>query len=309
VRPTALDDYAASQATGKFRHGWLANTPAASAARRAAKATVRPAAPPAKSGSGTGKALVRFPADLTNGGGALVRSAQSHAIYLVADNSFVGPDCNIVANCWGDPEGFLRDLGRSEFIHVTDQYVGTTLDNRYTVGTSAMIHYTQSVFPLSEAQILAFIHAAALITGQTGYDHIYHVFLPPLEDFPNSDIFCAYHASADFFDLGHVLYTVEPSQVFPTGCQVAPGSVNGLMVDSTNNLLSHEMFETITDPDGFSWFNSTMFALLDQEIGDECEFFVPGFFDPSTFRIGAKIYAVQSEYDNTKHACVTKPAD
>jgi hypothetical protein len=47
-----------------------------------------------------------------------------------------------------------------------------------------------------------------------------------LQDFPNSDVFCAYHASVAFFDLGHVLCTVEPSQALATGCQVAPGSVN-----------------------------------------------------------------------------------
>jgi hypothetical protein len=304
LRATPADDYAAREAKGKFRHGWIANTPAA-AAQRGIALTTRSGTSSAKLAATSNKAAPRYPADLTYTGGALVTTAQSHAIYMISDNP-TGFDCNVIATCWGDPEGFLRDLGRSEFIHVTDQYVGTVANNRYTVGTGAKVQYAQ-VFTLTDNDILAAVHATALVTGQTGYAHIYHVFLPPFQNFPNSDIFCAYHASADFADLGHVLYTVEPSQAVATGCQVAPGSINGSLVDSTNNLLSHEMFETITDPDGFSWYNTSSLPLFELEIGDVCNFVTPNLFDVPTFRIGNKSYAVQSEYDNSKHACVTKP--
>ena len=116
---------------------------------------------------------------------------------------------------------------------------------------------------------------------------------------------CAYHGSADFADIGHVLYTVEPYQNIPD-CKVQPGSVNGALVDSTDNSLSHELIETITNPNGDAWYNNTLITLFQSEIGDECSFFANGLFDPPTFRIGQKDYAVQSEYDNSKHACVTK---
>lgn len=46
-----------------------------------------------------------------------------------------------IASCWGDPEGFLNDLGKSDFIHVVDQYTGSTADDRYTVAnTHVMIN-------------------------------------------------------------------------------------------------------------------------------------------------------------------------
>jgi len=65
--------------------------------------------------------------DLTYHGGPLITSAQSYFLYL---------NCTPASTCWGDPSGFLTDLFASNFIHVTDQYVGTTANARYTVGSS-----------------------------------------------------------------------------------------------------------------------------------------------------------------------------
>lgn len=77
-------------------------------------------------------------------------------------------------------------------------------------------------------------------------------------------VFCAYHGSYTFSDIGNVFYTVEPyGDVFGVingapnyACDVgqqnpalntAP-TPNGVLVDSMSNMLSHETFETITDP-------------------------------------------------------------
>ena len=45
----------------------------------------------------------------------MVESAVSHAVYV---------NCN--ASCFGHPTKFLRNLQKSQLIHVTDQYVGAT---------------------------------------------------------------------------------------------------------------------------------------------------------------------------------------
>jgi hypothetical protein len=112
-----------------------------------------------------------------------------------------------------------------------------------------------------------------------------------------------------------VLYSVEPYQNVG-GCSVRPGTPNGQLVDSTNNTLSHETFETITDPDGSAWFNFTAVVLAFAEIGDECSFFVvlptsattaSSFFDPTVSTIGSHRYAVQPEYANNEHACASNP--
>lgn len=261
----------------------------------------------------------RYPGDLSYQGGAFVEHAQSHAVYVF--NKAV--NCTTAA-CWGNPEGFLQDLAESDFIHVTDQYVGRHDGNRYTVGSHASVALALPKVPLTDSNVLAVVHAVASQTKQTGYNHIYHVFLPPgtdecfdasftvcySPDNPATFFFCAYHSSIDFLDIGHVLYSVEPYQNV-RGCDVAPGSPNGQLADSTDSVLSHELFETITDPDGTAWWNRTSNALFGSEIGDECSFiiFLPGavYFDPPAFNIGDKKYAVQSEYDNSAHACTTGP--
>jgi hypothetical protein len=248
---------------------------------------------------------------------------QSHAIYMNPKGG-----CTI-AGCWGNPEGFLGDLGKSDFIHVVDQYTGSNADNRYTVSdTHFTINYRPSAAPFTDADMLAIVHAVAAQTGQSGYGNEYHVFLPPGQDEcfgrpithqqftvcyspddPKSFAFCAYHGSADFSDIGHILYSVEPFQDV-IGCSSRPGTPNGQLADSTNNVLSHELFETITDPDGTAWFNSLDNGLFGEEIGDECSFlfgFPPQAFDPSDVTLNGKSYVAQPEYNNAQHACTTSP--
>jgi hypothetical protein len=163
------------------------------------------------------------------------------------------------------------------------------------------------------------VHAVAKVTG-TGYGHIYHIFLPKgvdtcfdlsnvcySPDNPSSFFFCAYHGSVTFSDIGHVVYTVEPFQNVG-GCRVSTPAPNGQLADSTNSVLSHELFEAITDPDLNAWFNQTSLDLAGFEIGDECQPLSnsTGALDP-TFLINGKKYEVQTEYSNHYHACAVVP--
>jgi hypothetical protein len=254
-----------------------------------------------------------YPADVEYSKGKLVFTAQFHNAYV---------NCTTVATCWGDPGGFLSDLGKSSFIHVTDQYVGTTANNRYTVGTGAFVTYSLYGNTLYTEDILAIVHAVAKALKATGYGHIYNIFLPKgmdtcfdqttdcySPDNPANFYFCAYHSSATFSDIGHVLFTVQPYQDVP-GCYAAKPNPNSQLIDSTNSVLSHETFETITDPDPPSgWVNYSSLAEEGNEIADECEPLGDStfaFLDP-TFLINGKNYEVQLEYSNKYHACVSFP--
>jgi hypothetical protein len=251
-----------------------------------------------------------FNGDLFQNGGAVVESAESHDIYLAV------PGC-ATPSCYGDPETFLRDLGKSEFIHITDQYVHETASNRYTLGESAVVPLINPPKQLSDTDVQTFVHGVAAKSGETGYGHIYHVFIPPGQDecisiaaqICASNIFCAYHSSVDFPDIGHVLYSVEPFADVP-GCQVAPGTPNGTLVDTTNDVLSHELIETITDPDGTAWFDITSGGMFGEEIGDECVFVVfigqNAFSDPVVFDVDGRKYAIQPEYNNRAQACTAE---
>jgi len=167
--------------------------------------------------------------------------------------------------------------------------------------------------------------------GLSGYGQIYHVFLPQGTDvcFTTSYtpcyspdnlpawFFCAWHGSTDFADIGHVLYTVEPYQNIQY-CNVAPGP-NGQLADSTNSVLSHETFETITDPDvsqaASGWFQKLNVQIFGNEIADECQtlywpngfFTSPEYFGTDTFSVEGRTYAVQTEYNNARHACTMAP--
>ena len=261
----------------------------------------------------------RYPADLQYHGGPVVQYATQHAL-------FVNPTSSCLPNsCWGDPIGFLTDLGRSGFIRITDPYVGAHQENRYTVGDSYYFPYAPSAGagkPFTNLDLAIAAYSVAAQTGGFGNNNIYHLFLVPGQDvcfdttfstcYSPDNLkawaFCAYHGSVHDSAGNVVLYTVEPYQNV-SGCNVRPGTPNGQLIDSTNNVLSHELIETITDPRGTAWWNTLDLALYGQEIGDECAFlsFTPTdvFFDPSVVRLNRKLYAIQPEYDRSQHACAT----
>jgi hypothetical protein len=83
-----------------------------------------------------------------------------------------------------------------------------------------------------------------------------------------------------------------------------------MLIDSTNDVLWHELIETITDPDGRSWWDSTSGGMFGEEIGDECVFvtFVGGipYSDPAIISVDGRRYALQPEYDNRAQACTAR---
>jgi hypothetical protein len=314
INLSGLNSRGVSEATSLKHHAFPANTPVAKTRARETSnlRTASPAATAAPAENPT-----RYPGDLSYQGGKVVEYAKSHPIYLFSKSA----GCTTPA-CWGNPATFLEDLGESGFIHVTDQYTHNSANNRYTVGEgfSGSLPRPSPTAPLTDAQMASIAHQVSRLAG-AGYGHIFHIFLPPGQDIcitatdgicyspdvPATFFFCAYHGSADFPDGSHVLYTVEPYQNVG-GCNVQPGTPNGELVDSTMNVLSHEFFETITDPDPpTGWVNSTNNSLFGAEIGDECSFVGATSFDAPSFMIGEKKYAVQREYDNNRHACTEAP--
>ena len=257
---------------------------------------------------------VTFIGTLTNQGGPVMDYAVEHAIYLIPSNGA----CPNVAACWGNPEQFLFDLGRSEFIHITDQYVGTNANVRYTVGVSGRVNYTIPANPLVDSDIAAIVHAMVVKDGGlSGYHHEYHVFLPPGQDecFDStfsvcaSNSFCAYHSSADFTDVGHVIYSVQPWAGAPGCTGLQP---DGSTPSTQNSILSHETIESITDPDGDAWWNASgNLDLYGYEIADQCQwiFFSAtsvGFLMDQVY-LNGRPYYVQSEYNNHSNGCTDGP--
>jgi hypothetical protein len=305
---TSADVTAVANTSHSVFHAFPARTAAGQSTPRTVFSSVRPklkkvAPPSAVAAIPAVPSPGFYPADLSYFGGPVLTSVQSHALLV-----------NCASSCWGNPVLFLQNLGASNFIHVVDQYIGSTDDNRYTAGQSANINETIFGNTLGQNDLAAIIHAGAAQMG-TGYGHIYHVFLPPgidtcfdqtnicySPDNPSSFVFCAYHGSIDFSDIGHVIFSIEPFQDVP-GCAEIKPFPNGARADSTNSTLSHELIEAITDPDLDAWFSEASLDEGGAEIADECVIFGP---DPISVLNGHR-YKIQFEYSNVYHACANVP--
>ena len=228
--------------------------------------------------------------DLTYYGGPTVRTEKARDIYV---------NCPSFSGCWGAPGTFLTNLASTSFIHLLDQYTGSTANGRYTYGGGISESYNTSG-TLQDQDIYNLVHAAAASRG-TGYGAIYHVFLQQGVSQCSqaaggcyAQQYCAYHGAVDFSDIGHTLYSVEPYQGI-SGCT----SPNGRLADSTNSTLSHEYYETITDPDvqtNVAWYNNTL-----GEIGDICR------NSYGSLSVGGTSFQLQQEYSNRYHRCSFSP--
>lgn len=274
-------------------------------------------APAVKTQSAT--PTVQYLEDMTSAGGPVLTNVTEHNVYISVTGS--AP----TASTWGNPHQFLADLGKSSFVHVTDQYTKTS--GKYAPGGSLTVSNPNYGFaPLYDNDIFAIVHAAAKALkqpGETGYERIYNLFFPPGVDIcatfstecyspdnPATFYFCAYHESLDFADIGHVILTVEPYQAALTlfngkmspGCSTQSPTAPNFLASATDSSLSHETFESITDPDpptGWTVPYSNGGVAGGYEIGDLCAY-AP--VEAST--LNGTTYAIQPEYSNLVHACV-----
>jgi hypothetical protein len=257
--------------------------------------------------------------------GSTIATAKSHPIYLGVTNVTGDTTCgSATGSCWGNPNLFLSDFSLSTFSHLLDQYAGSSTSNRYPEGTiftatTTVFAGTSGVPTLSENDILQFVHSAAKNSlGGSGLGHIYHFFIPAhvdtcMDEGPcyspdnaKTFVFCAYHSRVVFSDIpSPVYYTVQPFQDV-AHCQVpasSPTPPNGQLADSTNSTLSHELSESITDPDLTTGFRSLLSnASPLQEIGDLCQ-------SPLSFTesLNGHSFEIQLEYSNTYEACASSP--
>lgn len=246
---------------------------------------------------------ITYPFQMAFHGGAVLASAAQHAIYV---NCTAGG-----ASCWNYPMNGLSYLNASSMVHIVDQYANSTANNRYPYSTSVLLSYTAFTSSVSESDILGIIHAsiAAIPGNPTGYANVYHVFLPagydtcidPADgggcyspDNLSTFSFCAYHGSATFTDYGHVIFTVEPYQNV-LGCEETSGPLpNGMLTDSTASTLTHEFFETVSDPDPGSGYYNDAYGT---EMGDACQPY------EAIYNLAGVNYQIQKEYSNADLGC------
>jgi hypothetical protein len=225
-----------------------------------------------------------------------VKGGTNRNIYV---NCTAGP-----ASCWGTgaltPATFLRDFNLSSMIGIANQYLGEDATDKFSIQElSTTTTFANNTASLND--VFSILFAASNFTKASGYNNVYHVFLPRGTDMcmtatacyspdnPSTFAFCAFHGSVDFGPHWHVIYSVEPYQAVG-GCVLPPQT---RVIDATASTLSHEFFESITDPDLDAWFNS----LTGNEVSDLCAGFV------NAEQVSRNVYAIQEQYSNTVHAC------
>jgi hypothetical protein len=243
------------------------------------------------------KNLVQSPWDATYNGGPVVTGATSWNLYI---NCATTP-----AQCWGTgsetPKTFIQDYNVSSMLAVADQYLGEIANGHFGTVNELSANVTFATDTVFMTDLFAILHAASQATTKSGYNQLYHVFLPAGTDMcmdattcyspdnPSTFVFCAFHGSVNFGPNWHVLYTVQPYQFVP-GCAIGQQT---RVIDATASSLEHEFTETITDPDLDAWFND----LTGNEIMDLC------FTFRNPEQIGPNMFVVQDMYSNTVHAC------
>lgn len=251
-----------------------------------------------------GDERIKYPADLVRKKGPVITAAASFNIYV---NCKTGGE-----SCWGDPEGFQKNLTGSRFVELLKQYTGAA-SGAYTFGGAFSVTYHTYTHLLYRNDLLTILHAALVQNDKrAGYSAIYHIFLPKGTDtcfdrshscyspnHPHTNRFCAYHESVAFSDVpGHiVIVSIEPYQKVGF-CQSRASAGASALTNSTASTLAHETFESITDPGpAFAWFNFT----FDYEVADLCETF--------QWKIGVAgtVYSLQPMYSNRYHGCAAGP--
>jgi hypothetical protein len=116
---------------------------------------------------------------------------------------------------------------------------------------------------------------------------------------------CAYHSYFTDSNTGQNVVWANIPDVPQRTCEVPSPSPNlDLIADSSINLMSHELFESITDPLISAWIDSN-----GNEIGDKCAWtFGPQVGNPSQepnadIQINGHYYEIQQEWSNALNGC------
>ncbi len=244
---------------------------------------------------------IAYPDDMKYLGGRVYTMAKEWDIYVNCQNE----------SCWGRPEEFQNRLNSSTMVHVLDQYVGSKSTGRYSFGGSVsvmnVVPSSGNTFSVNDLVTVL----QGVVNGTThppGYSQVYHIFLPSGYDTcqiagvcysPDNTAnwyFCAYHTSVDL-PAGHVIFTVEPYQNV-NGCATPERTVAYQLEEATGSTLSHEFFESQSDPDPGkpAWID-----VNGNEIGDDCRLLY------ENINLSGGNWLMQMEYSNTYHACADGP--
>ena len=212
---------------------------------------------------------------------------------------------------------FAGDLQGTEYYGLMTQYNdgGGAIQNSVTIGgtqlyTGAYPHAGTQADPLTFNDITNEVKRAATDNGWTQDDnHMFVVFtgsgVQSCKSGPTDCSFNAYCAFHNFFTDGTkpTIFANMPLATSLGGCTPAGPFPNGdTTADTEINVLSHEIFEAVTDPHlNGTWTDTNGGS---GEIGDKCNLnFAPRNDAGADVYLHGHPYMVQQEWSNAVHTC------
>jgi hypothetical protein len=268
---------------------------------------------------GQASRLAKTSSNLLYHSGAVMHTNSVYAIYWVPSGYPVQSGYQGVIN--GFFGNVAKDSGQRSNVYFSDtQYYDTSGSISYNSSFKGAVSDTNA-FPsngcrdrytsvcLTDAQLQSEIRNVISANGlPVGVGSEYFLFTPKnvASCYGSScaySYFCAYHSNFSY-NGNQVLYANMPYAAYVSRACGSGQSPNGNDADSTINVTSHEHNETITDPLGNAWYDSS-----GNENGDKCawNFGAPlggGAGAEYNQAIGSGHYYLQQEWSNARSGCV-----
>ena len=222
-------------------------------------------------------------------------------------------------------ERYFQNLGGTPLYNIVTEYGDSTakpVPNSTSLGAPSYTDTTTAppsgndgsiAHPLTDGDIQNEVSVALAANPQWGPANVnneYFVFTPSDTDEcmnPSScfainggsnGAFCAYHGNFG----GNTIYAYAPFAASAGGCYGASVFPNSAALDVTLTAVSHEMFESNSDPFLNAWFDAS-----GNEIGDKCNR-VFGYTSPDGTNIvlNGDRFQIQQEWSNDVSACAKR---
>jgi hypothetical protein len=253
------------------------------------------------------------PPALTYQGGPVMHNPTAYAIFWLPqgyhyESGLFASDSNYESLM----TRFLEDLNSSSYLSILTQYpdntVGSPSDTFYFGGSWIdTTPYVYIGYNLSDFYFPNEIMHAINVNGwPEGANAIYFLFtaenvLPQLLEAG----MCAYHSYFTDPNTGENVVWANIPDIPQPGCELPTPTPNfDQFADSSINLMSHELFESVTDPLISAWIDSN-----GNEIGDKCAWtFGPQvgnyLLEPNAdVELNGHYYRVQQEWSNAANGC------
>jgi hypothetical protein len=253
-------------------------------------------------------------------GGPVESSSTNYLIFWgpLGETTATGSLCQLTCPLFsggasfGDPdyatliEGFFRDVDNTPYYGMLSQYGA---GNSSQVGGIYVDPVPFAGTTVNDSDVQAEVRKAEVANNWTGgVGHNFVVMLPPGQTECEPSLgcsgteFCGYHKHESDRSGVQTPYIVIPfpeNPVAPASCTAGESPNADPAADDAVNIISHELFETVTDPLANAWFDAAGY-----EIGDKCAWtFGSTGLTGGDVTLHGNSYYVQREYSNRISDC------